>query len=220
VLTLFISGSDTGIGKTRVAAVLGRVAARHGHKVQFIKPVQCGAAPGEPTDADEAARLAGLPGHCAHTLLRFRAALAPVSAAVAEGVQFNIADLAPQFLRIPQCDLRLVEGVGGLAVPLAPDGLDSADFPILIGANAVVLVVADRLGAINQARLVHHYFSHRNPTNLPHGIFLNALTPPPPEVAASTRAALIACGIPLWGELAAGSLEPILHPPLAQFLGL
>jgi dethiobiotin synthetase len=105
-------------------------------------------------------------------------------------------------------------------VPLAPDGSDRADFPIIIGANAVILVVADRLGAINQSRLVHDYFSQMNPKNLPHGIFLNALTPPPSEVAASNRDALAACGIPLWGELAAGSLEPILHPPLAKLLGI
>jgi len=220
VLTLFISGSDTGIGKTRVAAALGRAAARAGRTVQFIKPVQCGVAPGEPTDADEAAHLAGLPAQCAYTLLRYRAALAPVSAAAAEGAQFKIADLAPQLSRIPQCDLRLVEGVGGLAVPLTPDGLDRADFPIIIGTNAAILVVADRLGAINQARLVHNYFSQKNPKNLPCGIFLNALTPPPPDVAASNRDTLAACGIPLWGELAADSLEPILQPPLAKLLGI
>jgi hypothetical protein len=49
---------------------------------------------------------------------------------------------------------------------------------------------------------------------------LNALTPPSPEVAASNRAALAACGIPLWGGLASDSLEVPIHPPLAQCLGL
>ena len=218
MLTLFISGSDTGIGKTRVVAALARIALAHSSRsVQIVKPVQSG---GEMSDADLAARLAGLPPQCAHTLQHFHAPLAPVAAAAAEGAVFRPADFPAQLAKIPRADLRLVEGSGGLAVPLVPQGADWTAYSTVFAADAVILVVADRLGAINQARLVHEYFLPRNSKKIPHGIFLNALVPPPPDVSASTRSALAACGIPIWGELAADSLDPVLHPPLAQLLGL
>ena len=217
MLTLFISGSDTGIGKTRVVAALARVAARPGRSVQIVKPVQSG---GEISDADFAGRLAGLPAECAYTLQHFRAPLAPMAAAAAEGAVFRPADFPRQLSQIPRADLRLVEGSGGVAVPLVPDGTDWTAYSTVFAADAVVLVVADRLGAINQARLVHEYFLCHNAKKIPHGIFLNALVRPPHDVSASTRSALSACGIPIWGELAADSLDPVLHPPLAQLLGL
>jgi dethiobiotin synthase len=220
MVTLFISGSGTDVGKTRVAAALGRVAARRGLSVRFVKPVQTGVAPGEPTDADTAARLAGLAPAFAHTLLCFRAPLAPVAAAAAQAEVFAMADLALQFEQVPPSDVRIVEGAGGLAVPLGEDGLDWAQLTEPLGVDAVILVVPDQLGAINQARLAYHYFSSFNQHGLPGGIFLNARTPPPPAVASSTRAGLASSGVPLWGELAADSLAPTLHAPLTELLGL
>lgn len=246
MVTILVSGSGTGVGKTRVTAALARLAARQGRSVQIIKPVQTGVTSGQTTDADEAAALAGISPGAAHTLRRYPAALAPMAAAKAVGAGLEMATVIDEIRKLPPVDIRLIEGAGGLAVPLTNSGYDWGDFAALLEINALVLVVPDQLGAINQARLLYHYYRHKNTqafladwtgasrANLsflqklspalvdkaPGGIFFNALSTPPPEVAASTREGLRDCQIPLWGELGVEALEPRLHPPLVGLFGL
>ncbi len=246
MVTLLVSGSGTGVGKTRVTGALARLAARHGRTVQIIKPVQTGVADGQLTDAGDAAAFGGIAPTQAYTLRRYSAAIAPLAAAQAEGQSLKMAEVIAEIQKLPSCDVRLIEGAGGLAVPLTDTGYDWGDFGAVLEVNAVVLVVPDQLGAINQARLLYHYFSHKDPkaflaawtgarrANLdflqklspslvaktPGGIFLNALTTPTPAVATSTREGLRDCKIPCWGELATEATEPFLHPPLAHLLGL
>lgn len=205
--TILISGADTGIGKTRVTAALARVLAARGGSVQIVKPVESGVRDKDHSgDADFAASLAGLPAACAVTLRRYAAAINPLDAAAAEGGALGFDDLLADYQRLPEYDWRLVEGAGGLSVPLDASGRDWADFANAIGASAVVLVVADRLGAINQSRLVLAYARSRG---LHAGIWLNqADGAPSPEVSASTRATLRSLGLPLWGELAYADVQP------------
>ncbi|MGA2053494.1 MAG: dethiobiotin synthase [Opitutales bacterium] len=217
-MTLLVSGSGTGVGKTRVVGALARVAARNGRSVQIIKPVQTGLAPGEPSDADLAAQFADLPPNWAHTLRRYPAALAPLDAACAASEPLDIKSVIQEILSLPPPTIRLIEGAGGVAVPLAANGWDWVEFAEAVHADAVILVVPDELGAINQSRLVCDYFWSKYRERPPGSVFLNALRPPPPEVAASTRAALEACGIPLWGELAADAGEPVLRRLLTKLL--
>jgi dethiobiotin synthetase len=211
VVTIFISGAGTGVGKTQVAAALARWAAKRGRTVQIIKPVQSGVARGEPSDADLAAKMAELPPDCAHTLRSYRAALAPLAAAKMERKTLEIKKIINEMKALPEANLRLVEGAGGIAVPLKTNGWDWADFASAIRPSAVVLVVADELGAINQARLACHYTRAKIGKKIPCGIMLNSVAKPPRAVAASTRAALLACGVPIWGELRANSLNAKLH---------
>jgi dethiobiotin synthetase len=219
VVTILVSGSGTSVGKTRVVGALARVAARNGRSVQIIKPVQTGVAPGEPSDADLAAKFAGIPAHCAHTLRRYRAPLAPLAAAQAEDASLKIQDVIREISLLPPTDIRLIEGAGGLAVPLGSHGYDWVEFADEIRADAVVMVVPDELGAINQSRMVINYYESKFRPQSPGGIFLNALRPPSPEVAASTRAALAGCDVPLWGELAADAREPVIgYKPLLTWL--
>ena len=204
--TILISGADTGIGKTRVTAALARAFAATGGSVQIVKPVESGVRDkAHPGDAEAAAALAGLPVSSAVTLRRYAAAISPLDAAAAEGGALGWAELLADYDRLPACDWRLVEGAGGLAVPLEASGLDWTDFARAIGAEAVVLVVADRLGAINQSRLVLDYARSRG---LNAGIWLNQVGGPPlPEVGASTRRALAGLRLPIWGELAFESVN-------------
>lgn len=224
MVTILISGAGTGVGKTRVCAALARVAAKQGRRVQIVKPFQTGVTTGELGDANVAARLAGLEKNAAHTLRSYPGALAPLAAAKAAGTKFDIKDIFDEIRKLPYTDLRLVEGAGGIAVPLTDDGLDWSNLAAAINVSAVVLVVADELGAINQARMVYHYFNQqpepRDTEKLPCGIFLNAITSRPPEVAASTREALADCKVPVWGELAAEAMEPRLNSSLCGLLGL
>jgi dethiobiotin synthetase len=221
VVTILISGAGTGVGKTRVCAALARVVAKQGRRVQIVKPFQTGVMAGEPGDAQVAARLAGLENKDAITLCSYPAALAPLSAAKAAGTTFNIQEIFQEIGNLPETDVRIIEGAGGIAVPLTDDRLDWAHLAAEIDVTAVVLVVKDELGAINQARMAYSYFDtrqgHKFRRRVPCGIFLNAITPPPPEVAASTREALLQCLVPVWGELSADGLTPYLNPDLARF---
>jgi len=246
VVTILVSGSGTGVGKTRVTAALARAAARAGKHVQIVKPVQTGIASGKSSDADDAAVLAGIGRGAAHTLRRYPAALAPISAATAAGLKLNLEDIFREIQQLPSTDIRLIEGAGGLAAPLFEAGYDWWNFALQLQVNAVVLVVPDQLGAINQARLVYHYFLKKKDGEIitdwevrsrsvvkststtktesikipDGGIFLNALKAPPPEVAGSTRETLADCEVPVWGELATEAIEPRIHQPLAGLLGL
>jgi dethiobiotin synthetase len=219
VVTILVSGSGTGVGKTRVTAALAHTARQHGRTVQIIKPVQTGVILPEPSDAEIVAQLAGLAPDCVYTLRRYRAPLSPLAAVAAENAQLDIKEIIREIFNLPPVDIRLIEGAGGAAVPLGPNGWDWMEFADEIHAHAVILVVPDELGAINQSRLVYDYARSKYRDRPPCGVLLNALTPPPPDVAASTREALQACGVPLCGELAAGALDPVLHcPALIEWL--
>lgn len=219
MLTILVSGSGTGVGKTRVTGALTRVAARAGRSVQIVKPVQTGIAADEPSDAELAAEFAGLPSHGAHTLRRYSAPLAPLAAAAAENASLEIKKVLQEIALLPPADVRLIEGAGGIAVPLGSNGWDWVDFAQTVRADAVVLVVPDQLGAISQCRAYFYYLKMKLGRPLPGGVLLNETTAASPAVKASIRAALAANEIPLWGELAFDALDPVLHPPLAPWLG-
>jgi len=106
---------------------------------------------------------------------------------------------------LPECDWRIVEGAGGIAVPVDADGRDWADFASVIGAERVVLVVADRLGAINQGRMAYAYAEQRG---LKAGLWLNVVASVEALVAASNRSGLAAAGVPLWATQAHGEFFP------------
>jgi len=218
MVTILISGSGTGVGKTFVAAALARIAAAHGRSVQIIKPVQTGLKPGEPSDAETSASLAELRPDCAHTLRRYPEALAPLAAAAKAGKKLDMAAVEQEILALPEADVRLVEGAGGVAVPLGPDGWDWVDFAAEIRADAMVLVVPDELGAINQARLAYFYAQGKHHATVPSGILLNALKPPPTDVAESTRQALQSAAVPVWGVLAADAKNLGMGQPLLKLL--
>ena len=201
--TIFVTGSDTGVGKTRVAGWIARALATSG-SVQVIKPVESGAGEGRPADASVAA------GHWAkpHTLLSLPLPLAPLAAAAAAGVGLSLDDLLDRLAALPAADHRVIEGAGGIAVPIDPDGRDWADFAAAMHPDLVVLVVEDRLGAINQARLASDYLLAR----LPKGkvaIWLNASARPcEVAVARANREGIAASGLRLAGESDFNAAEP------------
>ena len=134
---IFITGTDTGIGKTTYAAWLMR---RH-PDATYWKPVQTGF----PADDDTATVAANhaLPG------IRLRDPVSPHLAAEREGVTLTLEDiLAPVH---GFCGTLVAEGAGGLLVPLAPD-LMQTDLIAALGLPAVV-VAPDRLGTINHTLL-------------------------------------------------------------------
>jgi len=154
---LFVTGTDTEVGKTHVAAGLLHLLAQDGQRTAGLKPVAAGLneVDGRWVNEDvECLRTAGsLPLTDAEVgPFQFRTACAPHIAAQREGRGIDReAILAAARGLGARCDWLVVEGVGGWRVPLAP-GWDSADLAVDLGLP-VVLVVGLRLGCISHALL-------------------------------------------------------------------
>jgi dethiobiotin synthetase len=148
---LVVTGTDTGVGKTVVTAVVARRAADRGDSVAVVKPVQTGVKPGEPGDLDEVRRLSGVED--VHEFARFDEPLAPATAARNAGVAgLSAAEIAEQVRALGDRDLVIVEGAGGLLVKLDETGTTVADVAELLDA-AVLVVVRAGLGTLNHAAL-------------------------------------------------------------------
>ena len=154
---LFITGTDTGVGKTVVASGLVRLAAGSGRRVVGLKPVASGAerTPDGLRNEDAVALAAESPVQLPYALtnpLCFEPAIAPHIAAAEAGVAITVPELVAWYGRATaQADLAIVEGAGGWRVPLHPEGFLS-DLPEQLGLD-VLLVVGLRLGCLNHARL-------------------------------------------------------------------
>lgn len=200
--TIFVTGSDTGVGKTRVAGWIARALAARG-ATQVIKPVESGVSAGRPADAPAAAG----DWATAHTLVSLPLPLAPLAAAEQAGVRLSLPYLTGLYSKLAAAAHRVVEGAGGVAVPIDPQGKDWADFIAAIRPDLAVVVVDDRLGAINQARLAVDYLAARHAGAV--GVWLNAAhAAPDAAVAASNREGLRDSGLTLVGESAFGAARP------------
>jgi dethiobiotin synthetase len=151
---LFVTGNDTGVGKTHVAAMIARAARAQGLQVGVYKPVASGCRSESNSlisdDANELWFAAGSPGELDRVCpQRFAAALSPHLAAQAEG-----KELDPGLLRSgldywrERSDFLIVEGAGGLMSPLGEDEY-VADIAHDFGFPLVV-VARNQIGVINQ----------------------------------------------------------------------
>ena len=146
----FVTGTDTGVGKTVASAVLARGAAAQGARVRYVKPVQTGLPAGAPgSDADFVAAVARVP---VTELLRFEEPLAPAEAADRAGVTIDVDRLVDEIRREAAASDRLiVEGAGGLLAPLAGEHT-MADLAVRLEAELVV-VTRPALGTLNHTAL-------------------------------------------------------------------
>ncbi len=151
---LFITGTDTGVGKTAVTAALAQLCAGHGMRVAALKPIVSGVGADGTWEDVEILRAASQPPRsiAETTLYAFDPPLAPHWAAQRAGVTMD-RGRAAAFVRAQSVamDCVLVEGAGGLLVPLGADWgfaelAEDLHFPVL-------LVVGLRLGAINHTLL-------------------------------------------------------------------
>jgi dethiobiotin synthetase len=153
----FVTGTDTGVGKTRVSAGLLHLLRQQGLTAAGFKPVAAGMETvGGDRVNDDVRTLcdAGSPGFSDDDVgpLQLELACAPHIAAEAQGVVID-RDALVQAARALQrrADALVVEGVGGFVVPLAP-GWDSSHLACALGLP-VILVVGLRLGCLNHALL-------------------------------------------------------------------
>lgn len=152
---LFISGTDTNVGKTYVAAQIARDLRQAGVRVGVYKPAASGCTPDENGElvSDDALALwqaAGQPGELAAVCpQRYAAPLAPHLAAKAAGLEFSASLLRTglNYWR-ERSDFILVEGAGGLLSPLGEEEY-IADLAAHFGYPLVV-VADNKIGVINQ----------------------------------------------------------------------
>lgn len=154
---IFVTGTDTGVGKTVVATGLVRLAAATGRRVVGLKPIASGAQrTAEGLRNDDALALAAassvaLPYALTNPLC-FEPPVAPHLAAAELGQSIRVPALLQWYASATAgTDLAIVEGAGGWRVPLHPEGFLS-DLPEQLGLE-VILVVGLRLGCLNHARL-------------------------------------------------------------------
>ncbi len=151
---LFITGVDTGVGKTYVAALIARALVAQGARVGVYKPIASGCEErnGEriSDDAQMLWEAAGRPGSLQQVCpQRFRAPLAPHLAARAEGQEVDATLLRSGLAAWKgQCDVVLVEGAGGLMSPVSEEDY-VADLAFEFG-YPVVVIAPNVLGVINQ----------------------------------------------------------------------
>jgi dethiobiotin synthetase len=152
---IFVTGTDTGAGKTTVAAALLRALVASGHRAVGMKPVSAGIETKGSINADVVALMEA--GNVDAPLadrnpFAFAPAIAPHLAAAEAGVAIDLALVAAAYDRLAsRCDVVVVEGAGGVLVPI-----DSTHDMLDIAARLrlpVLLVVGMRLGCLNHALL-------------------------------------------------------------------
>jgi dethiobiotin synthetase len=162
---LFVTGTDTGVGKTQVGAAVASLLRDRGIIVQPRKPVESGCRRIDgrllPNDALTLRTAAGLDvpleAICPHA---FEPALSPERAAMLSGSTLSLEDMVRACRNgVETGDFLLVEGAGGFYSPIAASALN-ADLASALGLP-VLLVAADRLGTIGSTLLAAEAIDRR-----------------------------------------------------------
>lgn len=149
-MNLFITGTNTGVGKTYVTSLICKALAERGDRVAPYKPIVCG-------ERDDASHLLAASGRDDLTLdqanpLHFKSPVSPMTAGMIENREIDVDALVEQARKLESdADHVIVEGVGGWEVPISAD-TSMADFAAKLD-YPVVVVVDNRLGALNHTIL-------------------------------------------------------------------
>lgn len=153
-MSYFITGTDTGVGKTLVSCALLHAFAAQGKSVVGMKPVAAGCDDDAQHEDVRQLRAASSvqAGRGQVNQYCFQRAVAPHLAAQFAGVKIDFGRIATSLAELEGvADVVIVEGAGGFRVPLNAQQ-DSADLQVALGLP-VILVVGMRLGCLNHALL-------------------------------------------------------------------
>lgn len=149
----FVTGTDTGVGKTTVSCALLRAFAAQGKKAVGMKPVVAGSENGKWLDVEQLIAASNFSAARTHVNpYAFDPPVSPHIAAQQAGVEIDLAVIQDAYQTLSdQADIVIVEGAGGFLVPLnaKQTGADLAHALNL----PVILVVGMRLGCLNHALL-------------------------------------------------------------------
>jgi dethiobiotin synthetase len=153
-VNFFITGTDTGVGKTLISCALLHAFAAQGQRVVGMKPVAVGCDDdGHNQDVEQLQAASNvLVSYGQINPYSFQNPIAPHIAAQNAGVRIDFARILTSYHELAsQADVVIIEGVGGFRVPLNSNQ-DIADLALQLGLP-VILVVGMRLGCLNHALL-------------------------------------------------------------------
>lgn len=206
-MSVFVTGTDTDVGKTWVAAALVRAARNAGINAAGMKPIACG----DRADA-ELLRAAAEGALCLNEVnpVWLRPAVAPYPAAMIEERVVDLPLIRETFASICARHAKvIVEGAGGWLVPITRDYFVS-DLAAELGLP-VFIVAANRLGVLNHTLLTVDSVLAKGLGCV--GVLLNQSQPPlPSDAAAVTNPGILeellaARGVPYLGELEHGGTQ-------------
>jgi len=153
-MSYFVTGTDTGVGKTLVSCALLHAFAAGGKRVAGFKPIACGC--DDDMQNEDTKRLLGAgnvsASHAQVNPYHFTQPVAPHIAAANAGVCIDFGRIIASYRELSaQADTVIVEGVGGFRVPLS-ETHDTADLAVALGLP-VIMVAGMRLGCLNHALL-------------------------------------------------------------------
>jgi dethiobiotin synthetase len=208
---IFITGTDTGVGKTYVAAGIAIALKERGIYVGVMKPAEtgCSMRAGRliPRDALRLMKAAGVRDSLSLVNpYRFRQPLAPSTAASLERKKISLDKIINVYQKLStRHEFMIVEGAGGIMVPLSQnvtylDLAEALDIPVLI-------VARPGLGTINHTLLTVFALLERNVTIA--GIVINHANERKPGLAERTNPALIEklSGVTIAGIIPYGAKE-------------
>ena len=201
-MSLFITGTDTGVGKTHIAVQLLRLLRMSGARCAGMKPICCG----DRRDAElllaagsEALRIEEV------NPVWLKTPAAPLVGSLTEGVKIDVEHIVAAFRALQaRVEYVVVEGVGGWLVPIRADYFVS---DLAIELKLPVLVVAEnRLGCINHTALTVRSISEHRLRCI--GVVLNG-APAANDIAAATNADILKkiIDVPLFTELTENLIE-------------
>ena len=154
---LFITGTDTGVGKTLIAGTIAKILAASGRKVGVFKPIASGCRKTrQGLVSDDAEFLA----YCANSQfplsvvnpVTFETPAAPILCQHQENCKVDFEQISSTYRHICEnSDVVIVEGIGGIRVPISED-VDVLDLAKAFGL-AVIIVARPGLGTINHTLL-------------------------------------------------------------------
>lgn len=163
---LFVTGTDTHVGKTFVTCQLVSYMRSLGHRCFAIKPF-CSGAPDDVLALQKVNQTGDHPESLNINPYYFEDPLSPYACCLKDSLPFPSLNEATAFVRKAQTftDILIVEGAGGLHTPIAPQFLLS-DL-IYTVSDAVLLVVDDKLGCLNHTLLTYNALkNHFKPNEL------------------------------------------------------
>jgi dethiobiotin synthetase len=176
-MDVLVTGTDTGVGKTVIAAAMVLALRERRVRALGFKPAETGVGPEEEGDSDVLAKASGIQEPRARPLLRLLEPLTPALAAERAGRALRPPELEQRVQELRAAGYTLVvEGAGGLLSPLAW-GYTALDLAERLGLEAVVVARAG-LGTLNHVALTAEMLRARG-VRL-RGIVLNGRLEPPP----------------------------------------
>ncbi|TXI42544.1 MAG: dethiobiotin synthase [Nitrosomonas sp.] len=149
----FVTGTDTGVGKTTVSCALLHAFAAQGHKVIGMKPIAAGVENGKCLDVEQLIAASNISTAREYVNpYAFDPTISPHIAAQQAGTEIDLAVIQHAYQAISnQADIVIVEGAGGFLVPVNQTQ-NGADLACALNLP-VILVVGMRLGCLNHALL-------------------------------------------------------------------